>query len=94
VKSGKVYMSSQNNNKLYSTPQERLNTVIGENGLWWAMLQKAQIDYLVVGEGYTEFQHWLADHYGIQIHYDSDGILPTYDILDADKHLLFKLKYA
>jgi hypothetical protein len=87
-------MSLQNNNKLYSTPEERLNTVIGESGRWWDMLQKAQIDYLVVGAPHAEFQSWLAEHYGVQIHYDSDGILPTYDILDADKHLLFKLKYA
>jgi hypothetical protein len=87
-------MSSQNNNKLYSTPQERLNTLVGDNGQWWEMLQKAQIDFLGVGAPHAEFHSWLVEHYGVQIHYDSDGILPTYDVVDEDKHLLFRLKYA
>ena len=38
-------MSIQNNNKLYSTPQERINTIVGDDGRWWELLRKAQLEY-------------------------------------------------
>lgn len=82
-----------NNNKLYQ-PQERINTIAGSEALWWEMLRKAEIDYRVTGGDKAEFQFWLTEHYGLQIYYDYDGILPNHDIVDEQKYLLFKLKYA
>ena len=85
-------MSSQND--LYSSKQARLDTVGGKDLDWWYYLQRAQLDYKATSGDKVNFQFWLAEHYGIQIYYDLDGILPNYDILDEQKYLLFKLKYA
>lgn len=82
-----------NNNKLYQ-PQERLNTLTGVEDHWWDMLQKAEIDYRSTGGDKANFQFWLTENYGLQIYYDYDGILPNHDIVDEQKYLLFKLKYA
>jgi hypothetical protein len=87
-------MSSQNNNKLYTTPQDRVNTVLGDDGSWWELLRKAQLEYGDSGGDKADFQFWLTEHYGIRIYYDYDGILPNHDIVDEQKFLLFKLKYA
>ena len=87
-------MSSQNNNKLYSTPEERLNTVIGESGRWWDMLRKAQLEYKLTGADPVDFQFWITEHYGLKIYYDYDGILPNHDVIDEQKYLLFKLKFS
>ena len=85
-------MSLQNNNKLYQ-PQERLNTLTGVEDHWWEMLRKAQIEYNATGGDKANFQFWLTEHYGLQIYYDYDGILPNHDIVDEKKYLLFQLKY-
>jgi len=87
-------MSSQNNNKLYTTPQDRVNTVLGDDGNWWDMLRKAELDYRATGLPKADFQFWITEHYGLRIYYDYDGILPNHDIVDEQKYLLFKLKYA
>ena len=94
VRSLKVFMSLQNNNKLYSTPEERINTVSGTTGNWWAMLQRAEAEYTANVGKRSNFQFWLTEHYGIKIYYDYDGILPTYDVVDEQKYFLFKLKYV
>ena len=86
-------MSSQNNNKLYQ-PQERINTIVGDDGQWWELLQKAELDYRATGASKVDFQFWLTEHYGLRIYYDYDGILPNHDIVDEKKYFLFKLKYA
>ena len=93
VRSGKVSMSSQNNNHLYQ-PQERINTIVGDDGHWWDWLRKAQLEYNTTGGDKADFQFWLTEHYGLRIYYDYDGILPNHDIVDEQKYLLFKLKYA
>ena len=87
-------MSSQNNNKLYTTPQDRVNTVLGDDGSWWELLRKAQLEYGAAGGDKADFQFWLTDNYGIRIYYDYDGILPNHDIVDEKKFFLFKLKYT
>lgn len=81
------------NNKLYQ-PQERLNTLLGVEDHWWERLRKAQLDYSTTGRDKADFQFWLEEHYGLKIYYDYDGILPNHDIVDEQKYLLFKLKYA
>jgi hypothetical protein len=86
-------MSSQNNNKLYQ-PQERINTIVGDDGQWWELLQRAELDYRATGLPKAEFQFWLTDNWGLKIYYDYDGILPNHDVVDEKKYLLFKLKYA
>ena len=87
-------MSLQNNNKLYTTPQDRVNTVLGDDGNWWELLRKAQLEYGAAGGDKADFQFWLTEPYGIRIYYDYDGILPNHDIVDEKKYFLFKLKYA
>ena len=87
-------MSSQNNNHLYSSQQARVNTVLGDDGNWWELLRKAEVDYRATGGEKSQFQFWLTEHYGLRIYYDYDGILPNHDIVDEKKYFLFKLKYA
>ena len=53
-------MSSQNNNKLYTTPQARVNTVLGDDGNWWDMLRKAELDYRATGGEKSNFQFWIT----------------------------------
>ena len=87
-------MSSQNNNHLYSSPQARVNTVLGDDGNWWELLRKAQLEYGAAGGDKADFEFWLTEHYGCRIFFDSDGILPNHDIVDEKKFFLFKLKFA
>jgi hypothetical protein len=86
-------MSSQNNNNLYASKESRLDTIMGNNP-WWDMLQKAQVEYGTTEGAKEDFQFWLVDNYGVKILYDYDGILPTYEVVDEQKHTVFFLKFS
>lgn len=40
------------------------------------------------------FDGWLADMYGVKIHYEGANISGHFDILDEQKYTLFLLKYS
>ena len=84
---------SSKNNPLYQ-PQERINTIVGDDGRWWELLRRAELDYRATGGDKANFQFWITEHYGIRIYYDTDGILPNHDIVNEEKYLFFRLKYA
>ena len=66
----------------------------GNDGNWWDILRRAEVDYRATGGEKANFQFWITEHYGLRIYYDYDDILPNHDVIDEKKYLLFKLKYA
>ena len=82
-------MSSQN--KLYSTRESRLDTIVGGQ-TWWPRLFKAKVECPLPDE---EFYQWFIDTYGIRIIYDGEGkITDQFEIVDEQKYLIFELKFA
>jgi hypothetical protein len=87
-------LSATQKDEFYKDLPKRIDTILGQDGKWWDLLRKAQLEYNTTGGNKADFQFWLNEHYGLQIYYDYDGILPNHDIVDEQKYLLFKLKFA
>jgi hypothetical protein len=82
-------MSSQN--KLYSTRESRLDTIVGGQ-TWWPKLYLAKIECPLPDE---EFPSWLETTYGVRIIYDEQGqITEHYEVIDEGLYLIFNLKFA
>jgi hypothetical protein len=83
---------------LYSTPEARLDTILGEVS-FWAQMQRARLSE----EGEKNCRTgadtitWFRDTYGIQLlasDTDIDGYSHEVDIVDEQKYLVFLLKFA
>jgi hypothetical protein len=96
-----------NNNHLYSDRETRLNTLIGQVtetsvGKYehWRTLQqaKAEHDNLRISQGLSfelgAFATWLEETYGIRLIKEEGMIGPGFDIVDEQKYLVYKLKFA
>jgi len=79
---------------LYSNHQQRLNTIVGENGQIWAKISIANKEYQSSDAAtHSDFATWLQSVYGIKIGY-SDGVVNLeYTVVDEAKMLIFLLKY-
>lgn len=87
-------LSATQKDEFYKDLPKRIDTILGEDGKWWDLLRKAQLEFNTISGDKASFQVWLNETYGLQIHYDYDGILPNHEIVDEQKYLLFKLKFA
>ena len=86
------------NNNLYSTPEKRLDTILGDAG-FWSRMQKCRMSE----EGQThctsdiDTRTWFRDTYGIRL-LPSDTHMNGYsqevEIVDEKKYLVFLLKFA
>ena len=86
------------NNKLYSTKEARLDTIVGGQ-TWWPRLFKAREEFDEIGDLNTAtietFNDWLETEYGVRIVLDSVGdITDEYTVTDEQKFLIFELKFA
>jgi hypothetical protein len=93
-------MSSQNNNKLYATNEDRFDTLLGDSS-YLSKIYKVRNEYIDklnqqhhVTFSNKAFYDWVANTYGIQMIVDEDGITGKYEIVDEQKFLLFNLKYV
>ena len=86
------------NNNLYSTPEKRLDTILGDAG-FWARMQKCRMSEEGKKHCKTDIdtRAWFRDTYGIMLlHSDTDmnGYSRNVDIVDEKKYLVFLLKYT
>ena len=85
------------NNDLYSTPEARLDTVLGD-AVFWSRMQKCRnTEGAEHCQSYTSTMTWFRDTYGIQLlasDTDIDGYSHEVNIVDEQKYLVFLLKFA
>lgn len=84
----------------YNSAEARLDTVAGKNA-YWLRLKSVKNEYHNVrahspdGTTLSGFTNYVRDVYGVAIDADSEGYtLPTYTIVDEQKHLIFLLKHS
>ena len=86
------------NNDLYSTPEARLDTVLGDAG-FWVRMQKCRRSEEGQKHCKTDMDTiaWFLDTYGIRL-LPSDTHMNGYsrevEIVDEKKYLVFLLKFA
>lgn len=69
---------------------------------YWAMLRKANADYLKLTEqasieyelGQGAFYYYLQQNYGLKVELIDGKIAGDYHVVDEQKYLLFVLKYG
>ena len=88
------------NDDFYNSAEARLDTVAGRNS-YWLRLKSAKNEYHDVrayssnGNTLPGFKKYMCDVYGVAMEADSEGFtLPTYTIVDEQKHLIFLLKHS
>jgi hypothetical protein len=80
------------NANLYRDRDARLNTVVGDNRTYWAMLGRILQD---AKDRDVLMQDWCEQEHGFRMIYDSDGnITAEPDITDPKKYMLCVLKYG
>ena len=87
------------NDDFYNSAEARLDTVAGRNAYWIRLTSaKREYDILLASSGgivLSSFRNYIRDVYGVEMGADEDGFtLPTYTILDEQKHLIFLLKHS
>ena len=86
------------NNDLYSTPEARLDTVLGDAG-FWVRMQKCRLSE--EGKKHCtsdiDTRAWFFHTYGIMLlpsDTDINGYSREVEIVDEKKYLVFLLKFA
>jgi hypothetical protein len=80
----------------YNSAEARLDTVAGQQ-TYWKMLRSAHKEFLSLSllDNIENFKHYIHDTYGVDMQMiDGVNILPTYTIVDEQKHLIFLLKHS
>ena len=81
---------------LYSTSENRLNTVLGDNKQYFLLLRKIRQEFLLENPALTikQFEEYVSARYGIVMKFDSDGnLLSEYSISNQERHLVALLKF-
>jgi hypothetical protein len=95
-------MSSQNNNDLYKSAEDRANTAFDPNNELYKIhrcLKNARIHWVtevspsrLQGVEYNDrYLAWLKDEYGVDL--QLNGGISGYIIVDEQKFLMFMLKF-
>jgi hypothetical protein len=80
----------------YNSAAARLDTVAGRQ-TYWKMLSSAHHEFLSLSnlDNIVNFKNYIHDTYGVDMQMNAGGnILPTYTIVDEQKHLIFLLKHS
>ena len=95
-------MSSQNNN-LYNNLPNRIDTILGGDQHLHRLkqLSDARSDWIIEQKANPRqpldtnaFANWLFERWGIELkHHVESGGLSGYEVIDAQKHLLFTMVY-
>ena len=86
------------NNDLYSTPEARLDTVLGD-AVFWVRMQKCRLSEEGKKNCKTDIdtRAWFRNTYGIKLlpsDTDINGYSREVEIVDEQKYLVFLLKFA
>ena len=81
---------------LYSTPEARLDTILGDSSFWQRMsrCRMAESEYCTTE---SDTMAWFRDTYGIELvpsETDLGGYNPNVNIVDEQKYMVFLLKWA
>ena len=83
---------------LYDTFAKRLDTVSGNTGRdqYWLQLRHVRTEYDAAHKQFTlsGFRHYLIENYGIEIQYNDNNITDEFKIINEEKYLIFKSKFA
>jgi len=83
-----------NNNHLYHTPEQRLDTMLGD-ARFWSMMSRCRKEENIGGD---ELVGVFAERYGILLRPNDgtvlDGFSPEVVIVDEQKYTVFLLKYT
>lgn len=84
----------------YSTPEARLDTIIGGDASHYIRLRKCKEEYdrladaVPIGQGFLTFEDFVREWYGFQMKMGGNGLSLDYDILDEKKYTVFVLKFS
>jgi hypothetical protein len=85
-------MENSMSNDLYRDRDSRLDTVVGDGAVYWAMLGRILLD---AKDRDAHMQDWCEQEHGFRMLYDDDGnITSEPDITDPKKYMLCVLKYG
>ena len=79
----------------YNSAEARLDTVAGQQ-IYWKMLKSAYKEFRSLSrlDNIENFKKFIHNTYGVDVKMNENGnILPTYTIVDEQKHLIFLLKH-
>jgi hypothetical protein len=82
---------------LYSTPEARLDTILGDATFWRKMQRARSTEGAEACTTTAGMIAWFRDTYGIQLMQSNDtidAIASTVSIVDEKKYLVFLLKYT
>ena len=83
---------------MYSTPEKRLDTILGDASFWSSMQRAKASDEGVKACATTAGMiAWFRDMYGIQMLLSDSGIdaiHSTVEIVDEQKYMMFLLKWS
>lgn len=82
------------NRDLYANNAARLDTIIGDAGQMWSLINLAYQDYNNLGLPKEQFNVWLEETYGVKLQFTPQGELKVDNqIVDNYKYLIFLLKF-
>ena len=85
-------------NDLYTTPERRLDTILGDFEFWRKMQRARETEGWEHCHQMGTMMHWFRETYGIQLMPSENtvmgGFSPDVVIVDEQKYLLFLLKYS
>jgi hypothetical protein len=85
-------MENRMSNDLYRDRDARLDTVVGDDAAYWAILGRILLD---AKDRDILMQDWCEQEHGFRIVYDDEGnITSEPDITDPQKYMLCVLKYG
>ena len=79
----------------YNSAEARLDTIAGQQ-TYWKMLSSAHKEFRSLSrlDNIENFKKFIHNTYGVDVKMNENGnILPTYTIVDEQKHLIFLLKH-
>lgn len=84
------------NDDYYNSAEARLDTIAGHQ-TYWKMLSSAHKEFRSLSrlDNIENFKKYIHNTYGVDMEMNANGnILPTYTIVDEQKHLIFLLKHS
>ena len=81
----------------YSTPEARIDTILGENKEIYIRLGKVKEEWdhrWKSGNHDSSFPGYLKETYGIEMTIQPEGVDLRYRVLDEQKHTVFLLKFG
>ena len=84
-------------NELYTTPERRLDTILGNADFWIKMQRARETEGWEHCHQISTMIEWFRNTYGILLmpaHDQIDGFSPEVTIVDEHKYMLFLLKYT